>query len=183
MRVSAHQLESAVITAIRGHFSQAENDRSKLTDRELIEQTVSRIVIGPQEVEIHLIGETTADGSTNVLRARWHEPVAANLKGIVSPSPSAAMNIGNRDLLLTAIAKARTWVANLAAGRVASFAEIARREGKVERHIRLLAPLAFVAPHIISKIVDGHAPAIGVIALAKQVSWSWAQQQSELLWR
>jgi hypothetical protein len=29
-------------------------------------------------------------------------------------------------------------------GRVASLAEIAAREGRVERHIRLLAPLAFV---------------------------------------
>jgi hypothetical protein len=54
------------------------------------------------------------------------------------------------------------------------------REGKVERHIRLLAPLAFVSPHIISRIVNGNAPSIGVTALATQVSYSWAQQQTEL---
>ena len=29
------------------------------------------------------------------------------------------------------------------------------REGKVERHIRLLAPLAFVSPRIITAIADG----------------------------
>jgi hypothetical protein len=39
-------------------------------------------------------------------------------------------------------------------------------EGKVERHIRLLAPLAFVSPNIISTIIDGAAPSIGVTELA-----------------
>jgi hypothetical protein len=47
----------------------------------------------------------------------------------------------------------------LAHGRAASFARIARREGKVGRHIRLLAPLAFVSPRIVSALLDGTAPA------------------------
>ena len=50
--------------------------------------------------------------------------------------------------------------------RIASFAEIARCEGKVERHIRLLAPLAFLSPRIISAIVDGTVTAdLAVTAL------------------
>lgn len=50
---------------------------------------------------------------------------------------------------LAAIAKARAWIDDIVDGRVASFAEIAEREGKVQRHIRLLAPLAFVSPKLI----------------------------------
>jgi hypothetical protein len=46
----------------------------------------------------------------------------------------------------------------LAHGRAASFAAIARREGKAERHVRLLAPLAFVSPRIVAAIPDGTAP-------------------------
>jgi hypothetical protein len=76
---------------------------------------------------------------------------------------------GSRDVLLTAIAKARAWIADLAEGRAASFAEIAKREGKVERHIRLLAPLAFVSPQFVSEIFTknvldpmiGHKPYYG----------------------
>jgi hypothetical protein len=50
--------------------------------------------------------------------------------------------------LLAAIAKARGWIDDIRLGRIASFAEIAERESRVERHIRLLAPLAFpIAPH------------------------------------
>jgi hypothetical protein len=37
-------------------------------------------------------------------------------------------------------------------------AEIAEREVQGERHIRLLAPLAFLSPRIIAAIVDGTAP-------------------------
>jgi site-specific DNA recombinase len=68
------------------------------------------------------------------------------------------MIAGNRDVLLTAIAKARAWIADLAEGRAASLAEIAKREGKVERHIKLLAPLAFVSPQFVSEIIDGYVP-------------------------
>jgi hypothetical protein len=78
----------------------------------------------------------------------------------------------------TAIAKARAWIADLAEGRAASVAEIAKREGKVERHIRLLAPLAFVSPRFVSGIIDGRIPSVAVTALAKHVSWSWAQQRT-----
>jgi hypothetical protein len=58
----------------------------------------------------------------------------------------------------------------LAGSRVESlpFAEIAQREGQVERHIRLLAPLAFASPRILAAIVDGTAPAdLTVTGLAK----------------
>jgi site-specific DNA recombinase len=102
-----------------------------------------------------------------------------NAKGILhSPMAGPPMIAGNRHVLLTAIAKARAWIADLAEGRAASFAEIAKREGKVERHIRGLAPLAFVSPQFVSGIIDGHAPSVAVTALAKQVSWSWVQQRT-----
>jgi hypothetical protein len=63
------------------------------------------------------------------------------------------------EALLIAIAKARNWVDDLAHGRAASFAAIARRDGKVERHVRLLAQLAFVSPRIVAAILDATAPA------------------------
>ena len=63
------------------------------------------------------------------------------------------------DALLTTIGKARGWIDDLVKGRASSFAEIAQREGKVERHIRFLAPLAFVSPRFITAIIDGSAPA------------------------
>jgi site-specific DNA recombinase len=67
---------------------------------------------------------------------------------------------------------------HLAHGRAASFAVIARREGKVERHVRLLAPLAFVSPRIVSALLDGTAPAdLTLTKLARALPYCWAEQE------
>ena len=80
-----------------------------------------------------------------------------------------------------AIAKARSWVDELVNGRVGSLAMLARREGKAERHIRLLLPLAFVSPRIVSSILEGTAPAgLTITALARALPWSWAEQERRL---
>jgi hypothetical protein len=80
-----------------------------------------------------------------------------------------------------AIARARVWIEDLVEGRAASFTEIAKREGKVERHVRFLAPLAFVSPRVISAILNGSAPAgLTVTGLAKALPPSWAEQERRL---
>ena len=86
------------------------------------------------------------------------------------------MSDHSRELLLRAIAKARYWIEDIVAGRAASFAEIAESEGNVERHIRLLAPLAFVSPRVISSIVEGSSPSMTVTGLAKNTDYSWITQ-------
>jgi site-specific DNA recombinase len=69
----------------------------------------------------------------------------------------------------------------LANGRGSSIAALARREAKTERHMRLLMPLAFVSPRIVSKILDGTAPAgLTITALARALPWSWADQERRL---
>jgi site-specific DNA recombinase len=95
------------------------------------------------------------------------------------PAHNTPIKPGRREALLIAIAKAREWMDDLAHGR--GFAAIARREAKVERHIRLLAPLAFLSPRIVSKLLDGTAPAgLTITALARALPWSWAEQERRL---
>ena len=77
-----------------------------------------------------------------------------------------------RDGLLTAIAKARGWIDEIRLGRRGSFAEIAEREIRGERHIRLLVPLAFLSPRIVATIVDGTAPTdLTVTGLARALPY------------
>jgi len=83
--------------------------------------------------------------------------------------------------LLTAIAKARSWIEDIRLGHLASFPEIAERESQGERYIRLLAPLAFVSPRIIAAIAGGTAPAgLTVTGLAKALPYSWAEQERDI---
>ena len=91
------------------------------------------------------------------------------------------MKAETREALLTALAKARGWIDDIRLGRIASFAEIAEREVQGERHIRLLAPLAFLSPRIIAAIVDGTAPAdLTVTGLAKTLPYSWCEQERSI---
>ena len=142
---------------------------------ELIERHVARVIVKPQALEVCLIPACeilaqTEDPSfqdpaprrplTTTITLAWTAPSFAAVKGIVhAPCAKPAMRPESRDALLTAIAKARGWVDDIRLGRIASFAGIAGREAQGERHIRLLAPLAFLSPRIIAAIVDGTAPA------------------------
>jgi hypothetical protein len=117
--------------------------------------------------------------TVNTIAIPWTSPVPVAVKGIIHvPAHNTPMKPSRREALLIAIAKARQWVDDLAHGRAASFAAIARREGKVERQVRLLAPLAFVSPRIVSALLDGTAPAdLTLTTLARALPWSWAEQE------
>ena len=124
----------------------------------------------------------TGDLPPTIINVSWSAAVFAEVKGILhSPSPRPTMKLETREALLSAVAKARIWIDQLVQGRVSSFSEIATREGKVERHIRLLAPLAFVSPPLISAIIDGTAPAgLTVTGLAQPLAHSWTEQERRI---
>ena len=112
----------------------------------------------------------------------WTRPDPTAIKGVVHvPSHNTPMTPSRRDALLIALAKARQWVDDVALGRAAGFAAIARREGKAERHVRLLAPLAFVSPRIVAAILDGTAPErLTASALARALPWAWDEQERQV---
>ena len=112
----------------------------------------------------------------------WAAPGFAAVKGIIhTPSAKPTIKSESREALLSAIAKARAWIEDMRLGRITSFAEIAQREGQVERHIRLLAPLAFLSPRIVAAIIDGNAPAgLTVTDLARALPYSWAKQERDV---
>ena len=82
----------------------------------------------------------------------WTSPLPAAARGIIHvPAHNTPMRPSRREALLIAIAKARGWVDELVNGRVGSFAMLARREGKAERHIRLLACRSHSLHHELSR--------------------------------
>ena len=120
-----------------------------------------------------VLREPAASSESGAMRAPLSEQM------MVRPSAPRQLTPPARDALLLAIAKARRWVDDLASGRAQSFAEIAARENKVERHIRFLAPLAFVSPRIVFAIATGEAPDdLTVTALAKALPPLWAEQET-----
>jgi site-specific DNA recombinase len=197
-RVPAAELEALVLTALRNHLNASgAGEQLSDSDRELIERHVDRVSLAANEITLrlreivqdapeNLDGRDIASGSpgrpswtVKTIAVPWTNAVPASVKGIIHvPAHNTPIKPDRRDALLIAIAKARNWIDDLTHGRVASFAAIARREGKVERHIRLLAPLAFVSPRIVSALLDGTAPAdLTLTKLARALPYCWAEQE------
>jgi site-specific DNA recombinase len=196
-RVPAPEVESVVCNGVRRQLAamgRAEPANS-LADRKLIERHVARVIIKPEALEVCLhdaSGARQVDDSAldnpaagitlTTITLPWNAPSFAAVKGILhEPGEQPVLKPVSRDALLTAIAKARKWIDDIRLGHCASFAEIAKREAVGERHIRLLAPLAFLSPRIIAAIADGTAPAdLTVTGLAKALPNSWAEQEQKL---
>ena len=197
-RVPAAEIEALVLTALHHHLqaSGAELQPTVDSDRDLIERHVERITLTPKRIKLQMrsisdasdaatVAEEPGPNAVEDLRGAtitipWSGLVPAAVKGIVHvPAHNTPIKPSRRETLLTAIAKARQWLDEMAQGRTATFAQIARREGKVERHIRLLAPLAFLSPRIVAAIIDGSAPAdLTATSLARALPHSWAEQES-----
>jgi site-specific DNA recombinase len=199
IRVPAAELERLVVQAVRHHSADQTTEQEIASDRDLVEHHIERIVIRSNAVQVCLVEPKSPPTDENIspqdqgaqrqgtapttsLTLPWNIPEFRAVKGIVhAPAKEPGIKPETRHLLLVAIAKARTWVDDLVQGRVHSLAEIARREGKVERHIRLLAPLAFVSPSVLQKIVEGSAPgSVTVTGLARALAYSWAEQERRI---
>jgi site-specific DNA recombinase len=168
-RVPAPEVESLVCDGVRKQL--AAMDRTEpaaaLADRELIERHVWRVIVTPRALEVCFnpasdasaqVDDPTPDnpaaGSPLIrIALPWTAPSFAAVKGILhEPSEKPTMKPECRDALLTAIAKARKWIDDIRLRHLA-FGEIAEQEAVGERHLRLLAPLAFLSPRIIAAIV------------------------------
>jgi hypothetical protein len=198
-RVSGPDIETIVIEAARQAIADRETNKapsstvaiaSPDSDRDLIAHHVAHIVLRPRAVEITLsdrrddrddrddASQIAAGGEQQFISVTWSPPVALRRKGILHQPASRDLDPRDREALLTAIAKARSWMDDLIDGRAHSSEEIAEREQKVARHIRFLAPLAFLSPRIVDAIANGDLPAGGTVSgLLRSLPHSWAEQE------
>lgn len=188
-RVPAPDVEEAVCRALR----QRHPDLSNFDDRAIVDQCVERVVATKANLRISVISGERAEGDgsetdrhpqpdTIMVPFIIHRPAR---KGYLhQPQSEFTMTAEARDILIKAIARARRWLDEILSGAANSFDEIAAREGLVERHIRFLMPLAFVAPRVIEAIADGAAPAdLTVSRLARGLPNRWADQVEMVLGR
>jgi site-specific DNA recombinase len=125
----------------------------------------------------HTVAAAASSTCTTVISLPWSVPAFSSVKGVLhQPEAKPTLKQETREAILLAIAKARSWIDDIASGCVRSLAEIAEREGKVERHIRLLTPLAFIPPRTLAAIIDGTGPHDATVtALAQAVPYRWGR--------
>ena len=193
-RVPAVEIEDLVLQAVTQDLSNRD-PKNIPADQNAVVARIDKITVRREAIEIELLeteptstnavpgkrkSKESQSANSNTISVPWTAPAFVAVKGIVH-APHAngpTLTPDTRDALLNAIAKARRWIDGITSGQVKSFADIATKEKKVERYIRLLAPLAFVAPSIVQSIIEGTAPAnLTVTELAKSSVHSWRRQQ------
>jgi DNA invertase Pin-like site-specific DNA recombinase len=160
-RVPAPELERMVTNALRAHVTDSATDLAEITDHDLVDRYLERLIVKPEILELRLkhtpSPQQPKEGSDEqhdeltsapaaILALSWSAGSFSAVKGIAHAPMTSELSKERRDAILQAIAKARSWIDDLSSGRVSSLDKIAAREGKVERHIRTLAPLGFVFP-------------------------------------
>jgi site-specific DNA recombinase len=175
-RVPAPDVEDMVSGLIATRFGAP----GVASSREVLEAHVDKVTIQAEAVEVAL-RPTQKPGNRDsgpsqpleIVSLPWTRQPFVATKGVAyAPSNQSAADPKARDNALAAIGKARLWLEEILAG--GTFAEIAKREGKGERQIRLPLPLAFVPPATVRGLIDGTATVTGVTEMAKNMPLVWA---------
>ncbi|MES2294322.1 MAG: recombinase family protein [Pseudomonadota bacterium] len=166
-RVSAPELEALVEETLRKRFASAPGQ--SLGAPALVESHLERAVVQYDAIELSLTNSRGAP--IEIVRLDWQRKPLTAEKGLTVELPPAHQDNKARDALLAAIGKARHWIKDLGGG--VALGDIAKREGKGERQVRLLLPLAFVPPIRVRAFIDGIEPAVTVTELARSVPLVW----------
>jgi hypothetical protein len=121
---------------------------------------------------------------SSVIRVHWSAPVKEQRK-IVLPNDAdirqiRPMRSDTRQTLLVAMSKARAWMDELSSGSE-DIGSIARRDNWSERYVRMVLPLAFVSPRIVTTVLEGTLPeGYGVAQLISDQAVSWTEHERKL---
>lgn len=202
-RIPAPDIEALILDAVANQFGL--KITSKATSRQDITSHIQKIEVHRHEIivtcaaptdhdhDVDAEAEPQADVELDVEEKNWKAGSITlkipcsftpqrKRKGIASlPDHLATIDPATRDAMLIAIARSMQWIDDLTTGKIASFEDIADQEGKVVRHIRFLAPLAFVSPKVIMAIMQSDVPAdLSISSLARNLPHDWSEQARQL---
>jgi site-specific DNA recombinase len=170
-RVPAPEIEAQIEQFVRLQAPDPHGDV-----RTLIGSRIARITVQTDSISVELArpgpdagGAPAASGQ--IISLPWSRKPFRATKGVIGDMAAVADTPADGQAVLAAIARARRWVDELMAG--GTIAGIASREGKGERQIRLLMPLAFTPPDTMRQLLDSGTPTPSVTELAREIPLSW----------
>ena len=161
------------------------NQQQDASDRDLIQTRLDKVIVYRDRIEVTLQQNDDTDSDAASSPSTISIPLAATRplrKGVThSPTRQDAIDDAQRISLLNAIARSRNWIEAILKDPKIDFAVLAKREQLAERHLRFLAPLGYLSPHIIQAIAEGRAAAdLTITKLARSLPPSWAEQEEHL---
>jgi site-specific DNA recombinase len=163
-RVSAPEIETIVIAALRARFG------LELDDRTLVINQLARVVVASNRLELTLTdSEVTRIAWVPTLNTARREIISAPGADAVRPMKAEA-----RVILLRSIALGRRWLDQIVRGTIGSMDAIAEREGCSRRQVERMIASAFLGPQIVKAAAEGRLPrGVNARALADApIEWS-----------
>ena len=154
-----------------------------------ITDLVGRIELAPVEIQItldlHRLGEALNMSVIEMEEIVIDAPIALKRRGVEAKlvvGGDSATAFEPDENLIEAIATARKWFAELQNGEASSVLELAARYDVDRSHISRTLPLAFLAPDIVTTIIDGRTDPGLTLSRIKRLKLpaSW-QDQRQLL--
>jgi hypothetical protein len=168
-----------VIGALRTAFDQ-EHDES---DRDRIQKGLDKAIVYHDRIEVSLQQDDDSDAgaasSPSTISIPFVPTLPLRRASYIRRHDEARW--ARRISLLTTVARSRHWIETILKHPALDFGAIGKHEKLAERHVRFLAPLAYLSPRIIQAIAAGRAPAdVTVTQLTRNLPLPWTEQEEQL---
>ena len=172
-RVSAAEIESAVLAALQSHQRRDETDNGQDTLG-----AVERVVVSRDRLMLTITGPGGAanvDGVRLEIRAAW----ATKTKDAAPAAASDCASEGvHNDALIQSIVRSHVWMRSLQAGTYGSIETLAHANGLHSKVVRQALRLAFLSPDVTSAILEGRQPAdLSLAQIPKLLPLRWSEHR------
>ena len=161
IRLPAKEMENAVLAELRRHLAQESELSGRASDvevdaAEFLRASVTKIVLGKAEIEIHLLAVDQTKASILAveygLRRRGVEAKLVLSPGLHRRQPTLDQ------ALIKVVARATYWNKRLIEGHMPSISAIAKSEGLAHTYVLRILKLSVLAPDIVRAILSGEHP-------------------------
>jgi DNA invertase Pin-like site-specific DNA recombinase len=172
-RVSAAEIESAVLTALQPHQVRegADNGQDPIA-------TVERVVISRDQLMLTIAGSrdaTNVDGIPAELKIAW----STTAKDSAAAVESDGVPVGSHnEALIQSIVRAHVWMHSLREGTYESIENLADANRMHPKVVRQALRLAFLSSEVTSAILEGsQPPSLSLAQIPKLLSLNWIDHQ------
>jgi site-specific DNA recombinase len=172
-RVSAAEIESAVLTAVQPH-----QGREEANDSLHPFGVVERVVISRNQLTLTIAG---SHGATNVegvpadIKIAWSTKAKDAAAAVESDGvPDGSHN----EALIQSIVRAHVWMRSLREGIYESIEDVADANRLHPKVVRQALRLAFLSPEVTSAVLEGRQPAsLALAQIPKLLPLQWTEHQ------
>jgi site-specific DNA recombinase len=169
-RVSAVEIENAVLVALKGHEQQTEVDNTPALRMEALK----RVVVSSDRLLIMIAG--SRDGDHREIRVAW--TAKPGHLATTTAKGSGGLEGTHNDGLIQSISRAHAWLRCLRERTYTSVEELAEANQIHPKVVRQALRLAFLSPNVTSAILEGTQPAgLALSRIPKLLPLSWTGHQ------